>query len=329
MDRRRFGKRVGLAIAVAALVTITAFAMPVLFTGDRTPTERVDHPEFDAGSLAVDPLDTDGSIDPDADPAASSGVVVIDTAHSNDVDRADIAPLVEGLTAANHSVRYHGTGDNLTKQLDGAKAFVVITPYLGFDEEELDTIENATDDGMHLLLVAEPDWITVSRGPFGEAIPTEKQSRIAPIASAHGVSFDTRYLYDLQTNDVNYKHVLAEPASKEELSDIERVSAYTATRVTARNGTPLLVTPASTRLSDGGQLGPHRIAVRQGNTVALGDRTMLHADRATVADNEHFVEYLVEFLVAGEEPDLIGEPADGGDTTDGGENETEQEPVPA
>jgi hypothetical protein len=116
-----------------------------------------------------------------------------------------------------------------------------------------------------------------------------------------GVSFDTRYLYNMETNDGNYKNVIATPGSEADLDGVNRTTLYTGTTVSAPTGTDLLVTTERTHLSDGGPADRYPVAVETGNVIALGDRDILRDSRYTVADNEDFLAYVVEFLAGGSE----------------------------
>lgn len=311
MERADIVRRVGVMVLVAAGIVTGVFILGSSLPAGEVPAEPMTHSEYDPDALVVEPLATEGTVEPNISTTNSSNVVLVDTAHGNDLERATIAPLVSGLTAVNHSVRFYEDGDNLTTELEQAKAFVVITPTERFSKSEVETVVNATDDGMRLVLVGEPDSFVITRGPFGAPVPVKQTSHLTELGSAHDVSFDTRYLYNLASNDGNYKHVLVEAPATSPLTDLDRASVYTATAVSSANGTPLLVTQPEARLSDGGPPGRYPVAVRAGNTVAVGDRTFLRADRHTIADNEAFVEYLVEFMAEGTTPDLQESSDDG------------------
>lgn len=293
MRRVAVAKRVGAFAAVVLVIVAAAAAVPLVDTGPDA-NETLSNPEYDPATVAPEPIAASGAVEPDVPGALRAGVVLVDTGHLNGVDRADIAPLVRGLSDTGHTVRFHDQTDNLTDQLPDADAFVVIDPTVGYDREEVEAVQEFTAGGGRLLLVGEPDRLRVS-GVFALSLNT-RSSELSALASAHGVAFDTRYLYNLEENDGNYKHVLAEPASDSPVDDVERTTVYTGTTVSANGGTPLLVTTEGTRLSDGGEPGRHTVAVRRDNVVAVGDSTFLRSDRHTLADNEAFVEYLVEFL---------------------------------
>jgi hypothetical protein len=298
---------VGLAAVGASLTG----GGPTIPATDLDSTSNLSIPEYDAGDLVAEPLAVGGSIDPDVPAADRGGTVLVDATHGNDYPRETIAPLVRALTATNHTVRFHEQGDNLTRQLRAAKAYVVISPSDPHDAEEVRAVSRFTDRGGRLLLVGEPDRIEpVGTRAGGQTITITVA--LASLGSEHGVSFDTRYLYNLETNDGNYKHVIARPPAGSPLSNVERTTHYTATTVTVRDGTPLLVTTEGTHQSGSGEAGTYTVAAQRGNVLALGDRTFLRSDRYAVADNEAVIAHVVEFLAQGES--VPGAPPIGSDT---------------
>lgn len=296
MQRTELARRLGVSLAVVLVVLVVAASLP-LVTQSGGPDEPLDTTEFSPATVVSEPIQSSGTVSPDVAEDDQSGVVYIDQAHGNDLSRAEMAPLVSALTATGHTVRMLDSTDDFTSELDDGKALVIVDPTLRYTTDELDTVEEFTDGGGHLLLVAEPDRIRPAAAA-GNAVT--QSSKVTQLASRHGISFDTRYLYDLETNDGNYKHVVATPAADAGLGGIERTTHYTATTVSARDGTPLLVTPETTHLSGGGPAAQHTVATQTENVLAVGDSTFLQADRHTVADNEEFVGYIVEFLATGE-----------------------------
>lgn len=294
MRRTAWAKRLLAFVLVVAIIVAAAAAAPLVDPPGEEPREPLPTPEYDPADLDPRPMQTGGSVEPDVPAENRAGVVLVDTGHLNGVDRADVAPLVRGLTESGLEVRFHDGSDNLSDQLPDVDALVVIDPTVGYDREEVDAVSEFTDGGGRLLLVGEPDRLRVT-GVFIVSLTT-RSSQLSALASAHGVAFDTRYLYNVEHNDGNYKHVRVEAARDSPVEGVEAGAVYTGTTVSADHGTPLLVTAEGTRLSGGTEPARHTVAVRKDDVVAVGDATFLGSDRHTVGDNEAFVAYLVEFL---------------------------------
>lgn len=288
-------------ITVFVLVVIVVFAAALaggvaLWSGGNAvdTAEPARYQEYDVDSLVAEPVARTDGPTPTVAPAHRGGKVLIDVGHGNDLQRSQISPLLEQLIAANHTIRLHRSGDNLTEQLDDAAAFVSITPASQYSPEEVDAVTAFTDRGGRMVLVAEPDRYEVS------LLSVEKRSdAVTTLASSYGISFETRYLYNLHRNDGNFRNVFARPGPNASIDGLERTVMHTATAVTARSGTDVLVTTEGTRLSDGGQAGHYPVAVRTGNVLAMGDRSSLSAARHTVADNDAMLAHVVEFLARG------------------------------
>ena len=294
---RMLATRLAVAALVAAAVVAVAFAVPAV-TGPTPGREPLTTPEYDPGTLATTPLPAEGTLEIDPDVGGDEGIVVVDATHSNRVDRADLAPLVRGLTAAGYRVRIHDSG-TLDRALANANAFVVVDPAEEFERNEFLTVLTFTNEGGHVLLVGEPNRVSGSSisGISGDV----QESALTTLAARYDMSLGTGYLYNLETNGGNYKHVVSE-STEESALDLDRVVTFTAASVHARRGTVLLQTTLGTYEAGSDEPGRHAVAVLNDreNVLLLGDSTFFRTDRFTVGDNERFVAYVVEFLVSGE-----------------------------
>lgn len=312
MNRRlagAFAKRLAVALVVVGVVLAVAAALPA--ATDSTPSrERIDTPEYDAASLAATPVPADGAVAVADRTDARDGVVVFDLTHANRFDRRDIAPLVEAVTRLGYEVRFHRGEQNLHQALSDANAFVVVDPAEEFEQNEFTTVRTFTQEGGHLLMVGEPTRVRVA----GSALADE-ESALTTLAARYDMSLGSGYLYNLETNGGNYKHVVAEPPPGSGVA-AERVTMFTAAPVHSNGGTVLLRTPANTHQAglDGTAQYPVAIHKERENVVLVGDKSFLRADRYNVGDNEQFVAFLVEFLVTGAASEQ-GQTTDATDTT--------------
>jgi hypothetical protein len=315
--RRDWAYRVVVLVVVAAVVMALAAAVPLVTPdGEQTPEEVPSYPEYDTESLAVTPVPAAGT--PTATADGDGDIVVIDTAHGNRIDKADLYPITSTVTRAGGSVRFHDDGD-LNESLASADAFVVVDPQMEYSQSDLAAVEQFTDEGGRLLLAAEPDRKTVSGGLFGTTIGTTESSMTA-IGSAYGISFDSAFLYNVGANEGNYEHVSVESNT---IEGLDRGAVYTAAAVQSAGGRDVLVTAPDTRRYGTDQEGRFAVAVRSGQVLALGDSSLLATDRASVADNEAVVGYVVDFLLSAERVTTPAPtPAPGNETTNGATNET-------
>jgi len=323
------GLLVTLLVAGVVVLAVTAVVPPL--TAD--PPEEQEFPEFDPNRTVSEPLPAEGAIEPEgsAEIADPDGVVVIDAGHSNRFSRAEVAPLVEAFGRLDYEVRFH-RGGSLGESLRDADGLIVIDPASSYTTEELDAMEEFETNGGRIAVFGEPTRIAVEASLFGASL-TEQESQLTGIESRFGVHFDTRFVYDQERNDGNYKHVLVAPAdgaalpprNDAGLGEVEDVAMYTATEVqsTGDEGNPVLVTGPGARIDGADGAETRTVAVRNGNVLAVGDATFLAEGRHNVADNEEFLAYVVEFLAAGDHTpptvEVIG--ADEGETGSGGEGD--------
>ena len=312
-------KRLLVSVAVVVVIVAVAFAIPAATDTPET-REPLDTPEYDAETLAATPIPAEGEIDADGSLGNRDGVVVIDQSHSNRVDRDDLQPLVEELVSIGYGVRFYEGEQSLGQELSNANAFVVIDPADEFERDEITEIREYTDEGGHLLMVGEPNRKRVSASFFGTSI-SNQESALTTLAGRYDMSLGTSYLYNLETNGGNYKHVVASPTPESGL-DFERVTMFTAAAVHARDGTVLLRSAANTHESgiDGSDRYPVAVYDEDDNAILVGDSTFLADDRFNVGENEQFAAYLVEFLISGEHVNAPPGGADsetGDGTTDG------------
>jgi hypothetical protein len=325
-------KYVGIFLLVLALVLGFTAVAPAVFGGGAPPGVQPENAStFAPNAIVADGFDESGNVTVDGN--ASGKVIVIDAAHQNGFSRSEIQPLVETLVAAGHEVRYHGTGQQASSgfggggprptfndSLRGADALVVISPGQRYTTGERRGLQNFTERGGRVLMLAEPESITVSiggGGPLGISVQ-QVQSQLTPIASPYGIGVGTNYLFNMEENANNFQYVFATPAGRSNLTaGVDRVVLPQPTRLTvdAANATTALTALPGTRLESTRAAATYAVAARNGNVTTIADASFLRPDFHTVADNEVLLGNVVEFLTSGEKepkPSPAGTGADGG-----------------
>ncbi|MEF8819604.1 MAG: DUF4350 domain-containing protein [Haloferacaceae archaeon] len=304
-DADRLGARewatrlLALVLAAGVVVGVAAGGAAVADDDQESTDEALAIPEYQPDNVSVEYIPAEGEVTPSRDAVVGSGTVVIDAGHGNRYDRTTIEPLVRGLTRVGYDVEIYRTGD-LAETLEGAKAFVVIDPSQEYRPGDVDDVRRFTGQGGRLLIVGEPNRISVSASLFGSSITTQ-ESALTTLGAAYGTSVGTAYLYNQESADANYKHLTTRPTDAEGLDGIDRTTMYTAGAVRMRGGETLLRSaPGTVKSTTDDEQGRHPVAARRNDVVVLGDKSFMRADRYRVADNEAFVTYLVEFLASGD-----------------------------
>jgi hypothetical protein len=284
-------------VAVTALVVIGLLVIPTLQDEPRSPSfpeGEVEFPEWDPATLVAEQPDDTGAVDPDVD--ATGQRVLIDDGHANRLARAEYRPLIHGLTRAGFDVDFFGDREDLATELDDADAFIVLNPGRVFSDEEVDAVNEFTEDGGQLVMAGEPTQGQVVSSGLGQVLVTA-YNNLGPLASSYGITFSSNYIYDLTGYAGNYRNLYAEATTDSRLTEgVDRLVVYTATAVEARSGTGLFETGAATIVKGTESSEPRSVVWQHGNVTAIGDTTLFSPDRYTTADNDVFIENLVEYL---------------------------------
>lgn len=295
-DLKAFALFLGAAlVVVVGLVGLTASTTPA-------PEEPVDGFPDPTTDLVAE-TEVTGTIEvPTTD---APGVVLVDMAHANRASPEQLRPLVGAITEAGYEVAYLEDAENLERELARADAFVVVDPADSYEGTEARAVERFAESGGRVVIFGEPTRTDIVFSGLGSTTSTDR-SHLASLGAPLGIHFGTEYLYNLDDNDGNFKNVFGTGTD----GDVDRVTFYTATRVTASSGQRLLETVPGTRTAGSSETRTHPVAVRSGNVIAVGDATFLTEGNHAVADNDDFLGRVATFLVAGERtPDLLSYPA--------------------
>jgi hypothetical protein len=325
-------KYVGIFLLVLTLVLGFTAVAPAVFGGGAPPGVQPENAStFAPNAIVADDFDESGNVSVESN--ASGKVIVIDAAHQNGFSRSEIQPLVETLVESGHEVRYHGSGQQassgfgstgqptLNTSLRGADALVVISPGTRYTTSERRGVQNFTERGGRLLLLGEPESISVRIGGGGGTLGVslqQVQSQLTPIASPYGMSVGTNYLFNMAENANNFQYVYATPTGESDLTEgVDRVVLPQTTRVTVDtdDATATLTTLPGTRLESTRAEATYAVAARNGNVTTVADATFLSPDFHTVADNEVLLGNVADFLTSGEKEPKPSPPGTG---TNGG-----------
>jgi hypothetical protein len=317
-DGRPLGKRLAVAAIVAAVIVLVGGIAPTLSPAGGGIQAGPDHPEYDAERIAPERLESQGEPSPDG----SVGTVLFDRSHGNRFDQEDITSLIRAIDDAGGEVRYTGITTGFQAQLAEADVLVVIDPGQSYDDDDIEAIESFVDDGGRLLVLGEPNRKEVEQSGLFVQLVTVR-SELKTLGSSFGITFGNEYLYDMENNDGNFKNPVAAPPSgtdADAVADVDEVAMYTAASVHVNRGTVLLRTAGTAeRGSDTTTRGfPVAVQTRNGDVMAVGDTTFMETQYDSVADNDVFIERIVEFMTGA---DHQGSP--------GPQDETEEPTAPS
>jgi hypothetical protein len=298
------------------LIALGAFVLPILlrglwfYRGFYRPQE-VEIPEFE-GLQVPTPMGA-STTSHDAEANTSPGrLVLIDFAHDNLFQIPELESLMRSLSARAASVQiirssFESGAPSIEEQLKYTDAYVIIAPQNAYSKDLIAAVEDFVGRGGRLLVISDPTRRSEFLGSsdfsglfsFGIGGVSAANSILAPF----DLAFNDDYLYNLLEHEGNYRNVIFRNFNEDPLTDaISALAFYGVLSVRTEAGKPLIVGDNDTLSSQRDQNGKLIAAALSPdkNVLAIGDMSFLAPPYDRVADNEAFIERLVDFLLGGD-----------------------------
>jgi hypothetical protein len=235
--------------------------------------------------------------------AQPSGVVLVDMAHANHVEMAELNVLQARLAARNQRLEPVTEMVDLAAQLRHARALVVISPGLDWMPDEVRIIEKFVEKGGRLLLVTDPSRFGILYNEWGEYAGVDPDAAHAnKLAAPFGLLFQEDYLYNTVENAGNFRNIkLTEFSADDLVQGLNEVVFYAAHSIVTEE-LALVVTGADTRSSTSerdDQL-PVAALARGGAVLGLGDLTFMTEPHNAVYDNDRLIANIADWLASGQ-----------------------------
>ncbi len=304
MDRRTLS----LIAAALLLPVILRFAwfFPGFFLAGSVAT-----PDYAKLEMPRAPISTAAAA---ATPQASAGTVLLDSDHSNRFTLDEIQPFADALTQRGAHLVLNTDTDQLATQLKSASSYVVISPSEAFSPSDIGLIESFVARGGRLVVVTDATRGVVEYDYMGYAVGTASDvDFVLPLLAPYGLSVNADYLYDLGSNEGNFRNVYLKAAPGSDLvAGIGTVAFYGAHSVTTQGGSALLLGSQGTLSSttdalpdEASQDGWAAAAIsKDGSVLALGDFSFLMSPYDLVADNQLLIARVADFMLKPREPSL-------------------------
>ena len=263
-------------------------------------------PQYQPGAvdMASDPEDGEIQIDTDV----SEKRILIDTGHDNQLSKPSLEPMTEAVFDSGHTIEYGSLGvsdaEDSLGQYDG---ILIIQPLTSYSPDERDALQEYTESGGRVAVLAEPSQARVSSGP--EQTSTTVSFGANTLTQRYGIRVGAEQPYNIDddSNDNNFKSIYASPSDGGELTTgVETITLDTAgyAAITADTDTETTFTAAAgTRTLETRRTGTYPVVVRNDNMVFVADSTFITTSEVYDADNEVFVSNLIEFLLNGDVSD--------------------------
>jgi len=288
------------------LLFLSLLALPFVvrwFLYGRTTYQAPEIPSVSSDDIVL----STAAYNPYADqPTASNGRVIIDLAHENNLQIDDLTPLSQRLSARGAEIEmYTGNDGSLPELLRGATALVVVAPTGQFSADELDAIQSFVADGGRLLLAADPTRPATTEDEYYDLssvlFPISAVPAANSLANLFGVSYFDDYLYNLNDNSGNYRNVRFEALDGDQplFEGLDTLVLYASHSLRGGEVT-LLAGDAKTRsnVRTGESSLAAAVFAEAGRVLVMGDMTFMTSPYHTMADNDHFLSNLADWLAA-------------------------------
>ncbi len=254
-----------------------------------------------------------------AEPELRSGPVVVDFAHFNQLNAEGLQPLASALAKRGLATRIWlsdldplalqsiaeipDQSADLRTHLQDASAMVVVSPYIWWQQAEVDVLEEFVADGGRLLLISDPD------------IAGDTAVYMNLLSERFGVVFNDDYLYDSTRNDANYTHFFldnfADEAASLQGSTIAMYGGRSISGDVSAEASSAHTTLSSRRTGESGfttvAIGGDSGRGTNGRVLALADFDVLAEPQVARFDNQRLVDFTADFLAAGERTQSVAD----------------------
>ena len=235
----------------------------------------------------------------DLEVSEASGTVLVDLAHGNHVQMAELNVLQARLAARGQRLQPVFDPDDLERQLQHAQALAIISPGFDWTPDEIQLVQRFVEKGGRLLLVTDPSRFEVIYDEWGYYIGLDADvPHINDLASRFGFVFQDDYLYNTVENEGNFRNIVLTDFADEELTGgLERLVFSAAHSITSEEPA-LLTAGGETRSSTSERIEDLTVGLlaADGAVLALGDLTFMTEPNNAVSDNDQFVANIADFL---------------------------------
>lgn len=290
--------RVKILIATACLL-FPGLATYVWFYSGTPQSQAVKLPDFSTIDLPQAPLST--PIPLEKPPSSPTTSVLFDMSHGNMVTLSEIDPLVRMIESKGGEIQITAQETYLADALKSVNAFVSLAPIQSYLGVEKDALTAFIKRGGKLLIAADP---TRNQMIMTEAAAIPSISSVDAVnllLEPFDISISDDYLYDMKSNEGNYRNVIFTDFVKDKLTDgLQKLVIYGGHSVHS-NGNKLAVSQKSTFSSNtdqSGAISPFTVKNSgKGKVLVLGDISLLTTQYFQSADNQVFTQNIANFLV--------------------------------
>lgn len=289
-------KPIRLVIAVIILLVPLAARTLWFYQGTYQRTQPVATPDY--LSYTEPKVSISTPLPAPAAVTSASPVVLFDLNHDNLYFLSDIAPLTHAIEQLGGRFEIVESSKTLDDQLKYASSLAVIVPTSEFSTAEILSIQRFVTRGGHLLVITDP---TLNQGGGAAANPPVSSIEVANLLlGSYDISFNDDYVYNLTSNEGNFRHVIFSQFAKDPLTQSLSKVVFFSTHSIKTGQTALIKGDAHSlsSLTDSGGGLVTAAAAQKGKVLAIGNMTFLTNPYYQVADNQQLVLNIGKFLTS-------------------------------
>jgi hypothetical protein len=294
-------KKLVVVLVVAALLVLPVAARWLYYNdpaarSHRPPIARPDLSQIAEPALA--PQDFE-----DSPSAGLPGTVLVDLAHKNRVEMAELGVLQARLAARGQRLEPLTDAARLGETLRYARSLVIVSPGTAWKPAEIELVSRFVEKGGRLLLVTDPSRYGVLYDEWGSFSALDHDVvHINDLAARFGLVFQADYLYNTVENEGNYRHIRLTDFSPHPLTEGLEQVVLLGTHSIVSQGGALVWAGGETRSSSTEREGNLTVAALAGDgqVLGLGDLSFLLEPYNTLYDNDLFIANIADLLAAAE-----------------------------
>ncbi len=290
-------------ILLAAAVLLVPLAARTLwfYQGIYTPAQPILTPDYESLQPPQAPLSTPLPPNPSSPAAAERPQtnLLVDFTHGNWVSLKELEALTQPFEALGGRTVLSTDPYAFAEQLKSADAYLTAAATLPFSAQEAQLLTNFVQRGGRLAVICDP-----TRGYTSSPTTDALMALSSCTASANlllqpfDVAFADDYLYNLEENDGNFRHLILTDIQDSPLTQgVQQVIFYAAHSLKS-SPQPLLRTSPTTRssLTDAPAQSVAASLDASGQVLAIGDLSFLQAPNNLMADNQQWIAGIAGFL---------------------------------
>ncbi len=284
------------------ILFLVLLALPIAFRAasfyvGRFPQREVSRPQLDQIEVPTPPAAqyADETVSP------GDGVVVVDMAHENRVEMAELNVLAGRLAARGHQL-VEWTDGSLEEALLEASALIVAVPLESYDADEVAAVQEFVASGGRLLLIGDPTRFNYLVDEWGWITGVDSDAGyLNGLSAPFGITFVDDYLYNVSDNEGNFRNIKLSDWGESALTEgLDSVVFYAAHSLGVAHEGALILADEDTWSSATDRAGGLVVAAQtmEGQVLALGDLTFMTEPYHTVHDNNRLIASVADFLTA-------------------------------